>query len=1382
MAERTKSVGDWIRGLVSGRKKPASPDETYPVLGAQAVEAYETLVADAICRTVRTTREQDDSADRPLNAFDRGVLLRQFGDAPAAMAAASGLAMSGLRTAVFLPADRLLECSVPLRAAVEQHLPLVVQATAGPGSGAGIDAAIASGAFVFVARNAQEACDLTLAAHRTAEQSLTPGVVLLDGAEAAWTMAQVALPDTTRVTDLVGEPGSAIECPTRAQRLLFGTHRRRVPRWFDLDNPLAGGVRMTDGDRNAAAAARRQLFAADVARISAEALDTVAAATGRPLSVVRGHGLDEARRVIVGTASALAVAEAVTDRLGRDGGSRGGVLGLTRLSPFPYDEVREALSRAEVITVLERREAPASSTLLLEYVRAAVMGRGTRLLHATYQRPVAAELAALLANMKAGAAARESVQLGVRQLADAPDHPRRQALVQRTRRDCPDLDQVTLEPGEPIDLRPRDSRTVVLRIGRPELPGQPLEALAGALREAVGPHTAGRSDEVEPGVWQLRLTTSAEPFSDPGASLPADVALIAHPRLLLPDPDLVESAALVVAGELDGPELWNALPARSRRMIRRRGLRLYRAADVEELVAMGAKLAGGGSEDLEPIAWQELPEEPADSPPARLPLAVRRLGDSASGPAGVARFWGEFAQPRIEAPESVPQIDPDLALGTMPACTAGFHEQEPGTGSLPWIDPSRCTACGKCWVACPDSAIGAVALSPQALLDAAAELSEPDEPDTAIAGKLKRAHRQLAARWATGIAATDPGAVDWAVLDDAFSWLIDTMKVSSEDRPAFERVFAGTRAWLARLPFGHSTALFHDLESEKKGSGELQMLALDARSCQSCGICVAVCDDEAIRLDAAAEQRRTELHATWDAWEQLPDTSGKLIARASKDSRIGPLAAVLLSRHCLLSLTGGDGAEPGSGERVAVRQVSAVVEYQMQRRRLAQVKRLEELIEQLRERIVQTLSQAVSLEDLGSLDRALDEAPGSRAPLGPVMERLEELGQRTDVDVPLARRLVRTAQELEETIESITRGLSGAGRARFGVVLGGPQTTAWAATFPRNPFGAPVAVDRSGTAVELALGLAHGFLAQSVREARLARRAELLLEAPADLIAQERELDRLAWSDLTADERRACPPILLLAGSRLGELDTVLASDLPVKAVLLDSRDLRSGGADSLLPAIAQGRAFVAGTSPAYADHLFDSVTGALDFGGPALLRIHAPSPARDGFATDSTIERARLAVDCRVNPLVSFNPPEKGGLIQGLSLDGNPALDEAWALDENGEQRTPATWAGGERRFNSETGLDDAVDEGARNWTTLQELAGVAAPVAGRLEERIRGELEASHQTALDALREEYENKLREEEQRQSQTQATKLKERLMRLAGFHKAAGPAPEEEDDS
>jgi hypothetical protein len=106
MAERTRSVGDWIRGLVGGGASTVSPDETHPILGARAVEAYTLLVADAVCHIVRANRRRGDSTDGPLNAFDRAVIQREFSDAPAAIAAASGLAMSGLRTTAFVPADR----------------------------------------------------------------------------------------------------------------------------------------------------------------------------------------------------------------------------------------------------------------------------------------------------------------------------------------------------------------------------------------------------------------------------------------------------------------------------------------------------------------------------------------------------------------------------------------------------------------------------------------------------------------------------------------------------------------------------------------------------------------------------------------------------------------------------------------------------------------------------------------------------------------------------------------------------------------------------------------------------------------------------------------------------------------------------------------------------------------------------------------------------------------------------------------------------------------------------------------------------------------------------------------------------------------------------
>jgi pyruvate-ferredoxin/flavodoxin oxidoreductase len=1066
------------------------------------------------------------------------------------------------------------------------------------------------------------------------------------------------------------------------------------------------------------------------------------------------------------------VLRAVADRVG----GRAGVLGLTRISPFPAEEVREALCRAESVTVLEQRAPEAESTLLLDRVRAAMRGHAACILSATYLRPDASEIAELFANMGAGTAAKSRVALGVAAPGDARRFPRRQALAQRTRRDYPELERATLRPSDAIDLRPPDAKTVLLRLPSIAPPEGPIEALGQLLREVVGAHVAGYSEQKQPGVWEIWLTASSDAMPVACTGLRADVALISNPDSVAAARALADGCCCVVVSRSNGGDLWRTLPPRFRSAIRDRGLRLFRAADVETLIRGGAALASGRSDELDEVPWNELAVDPVERDEVDLPLAVKRLGADSPGPENVARFWGEFAQPRLGDPGFATEIDPHLALGAVPACTASFNEASSARTRIPVIDPDACTGCGNCWVSCPDSAIGAVAIGPQALLDAAADRFGAIDPEPA-AGRLRRAHRQLAARWASELSQASPGALPATRLDDAYAGLIDTMKVTEEDRPGFDRAFAPVREWIDALPFGTTDALFHDAERDQKGSGELLLLAVDSRACQACGICAAVCPDDAIRLDSDVAAGMTVQRAAWEAWECLPDTSGKLIARAADDSRVGRLAAVLLSRHCLFSLAGGEGAEPGSGERIAVRQATAVVEYRMQRRRLSQVERLKELAGALRERIGLSLSQAVSVDDLRTLDDALDAAAAARTPIGQVVARMEELGERTDLDVPVVRGLVRTAQELEAATEQILCGLSGAGRARYGIVVSGVERGSWMTTFPRNPFGVPVAVDRDGTGADLALGLAHGFLAECVRDARLVRTAELLLEAPDDLPARKRELAALSWGDLTPDERNVCPPILLVAEAGFGGIAKLLSSELPIKLLLLDPANLESRTVDPLVPELAGARSYVASTSIAHPEHLFDSVMDALDFGGPALIRVHTPSPTRHGFSTESTVERARLAVDCRVRPLLRFAPPESGGIGRGLNLDLNPDVNEPWSHDDAGTELTPTTWAAGETRYANDPDQAHAVRERARSWTTLQELAGVAAPFAAKVEARVEADLRATHQAELASVRADYEGRLEEADKNQARAQAARLRDRLMQLAGYGPPERGAPD-----
>jgi len=99
-----------------------------------------------------------------------------------------------------------------------------------------------TGFFMLFAENVQEAVDFTYIARRVAEESLVPGMVVMDGEQTALAMQDVRLLSPTQVNDFIGAAREQIEAPTAAQKLLFGEMRRRVPAWHDLDEPVLTGA------------------------------------------------------------------------------------------------------------------------------------------------------------------------------------------------------------------------------------------------------------------------------------------------------------------------------------------------------------------------------------------------------------------------------------------------------------------------------------------------------------------------------------------------------------------------------------------------------------------------------------------------------------------------------------------------------------------------------------------------------------------------------------------------------------------------------------------------------------------------------------------------------------------------------------------------------------------------------------------------------------------------------------------------------------------------------------------------------------------------------------------------------------------------------------
>jgi pyruvate-ferredoxin/flavodoxin oxidoreductase len=1425
MDDRRPGAIDWLRGLFGGRKTetPRWSGEQALTTGRRAVIAAETVACDALCRATAGAGPGDRAA---INAFGQPVGVTRSEGAHGVLGAASGLALSGRRVAGFLADDKLPDVQDLLRAAAERRLPLVlhsaIESATGNGRGHGnYHAAASSGAFLAFARNARQALDLALLARRSAELALTPALVAMDAAETAWAVQDLQLIDPELVRAYLGAPVDEIDCPTPAQTLVFGERRRRLPRWFDLDRPASLGVPLSGPDFDASVAGRRSFFSQHMAQVLEQAMAELTERTGRSQGFLTRHRMDDARFVIIAQGAVVETAEAVADELRRTKKAKVGVLGVTWLRPFPEGEILEALTGAEVVAVLDRGTEPSAETPpLMRDVRAALQGRGPRLLSATFAEIRAADIFAVCSNMLSGREARPAVRLGIAP-PEGSGYPKRQAFLQRVRRDYPGLEQQTLPPSGPIDLRPEGSKSVALHIQSEARPEEALESLAHVVSEHAGRNLRGSTTLVEPGLWHARLTASAKELKEPGEKVGAQITLIEdiEPSLEMnPMQETAPAGSVIMATRLDPADLWAAMRPSWRAAVRHGGLRLFLVrGGLEELVASAGELLSGGNDGLEEVPWQELPETVEAETERELPLVVRRFEGTGSTYDNVSRFWGEFAQPRLEGEGERPVPDPYLALGAVPPCTATFHDMTAQREQVPVIEPSACTGCGKCWSNCPDSAIGSVAIGTEALLNAGMDNADAksDEAPSATAGKLRRAFKQLAAKVDGMLARGEDGHLAKQRVREGFDWLVTQMKIGDEELPQFTAAFDATLAELATLPMSVTEPFFREPHAQKKGSGELLLLAVNPQACQGCGVCAAVCPDDAIRTEPQTPRAVESMRELWRAWEALPDTPGSSIARAAENPRVGPLPAILMSRHCLYAVAGGDGAEPGSGERLATRQITAVVEYEMQRRLVDQIRALEEMDGRLREAVQATVTAAVPLQDLGQLDEALGATAREGSDLGGLLGKLDQLGERTDLDMTRTRDLVRVARQLEQARWKLGEGTQGIGRARYGLVVAGRSAAEWAARFPRNPFGVPVTVDLAGNGADLSIGLLEGLLAERVAESRLVRHAKLLLEAPTDLPARERKLRSLSWRGLSKEEMALCPPILVLggpdglAGEELAGLSRLLTSGLPVKVILLDGCDLPVRGADPALLALAHREAFVLSTSVAHPDHLFEGMVAALKHTGPALIRVHAPSPTRHGFSEDATVERARSAVSCRVLPLLRYEPEAEGVFGLRLDLGGNPDPSERWATGAEGESLTPAHWAAWEKRFESafidagegatasvdeflrfssdergstiptvpgpngrslavgETFLG-VVNERAANWETLRELAGLANPFTARVGEQVAGELAAAHQEELAAAKAEAEAKLEEERRNQAAVYAARVRDRLLELSSY--------------
>ncbi|MDH3649611.1 MAG: 2-oxoacid:acceptor oxidoreductase family protein, partial [Saprospiraceae bacterium] len=223
-----------------------------------------------------------------------------------------------------------------------------------------IYAAMDTGWTMLFAKTAQQAVDQAIIIRRVNELTLNPGMNIQDGFLTTHIERTFRMPEAALIREYLGAAEDIIDCPTEAQRLLFGPTRRRVPQGIDLKNPaLLGPVQNQEHYMNGVAA-RRNNFLEDVLPFLEEAYRDYGNLTGRHYSLVTEYNCEKSDLVFLVLGSAAENIEAVSDYIRETRGEEIGVVHINVLRPFPEAAVIESLRGKKQVIILERTDEPLS--------------------------------------------------------------------------------------------------------------------------------------------------------------------------------------------------------------------------------------------------------------------------------------------------------------------------------------------------------------------------------------------------------------------------------------------------------------------------------------------------------------------------------------------------------------------------------------------------------------------------------------------------------------------------------------------------------------------------------------------------------------------------------------------------------------------------------------------------------------------------------------------------------------------------------------------------------------------------------------------------------------------------------------------------------------
>ncbi|OGH04750.1 MAG: oxidoreductase [Candidatus Lambdaproteobacteria bacterium RIFOXYD1_FULL_56_27] len=218
-----------------------------------------------------------------------------------------------------------------------------------------------TGWTMLFAKDAQQAADQAMILRKVNELTLNPGINIQDGFLTSHLERTFLIPEADLIREYLGRPDDQIECPTEAQKALFGPKRRRVPIGMDLKNPLLMGPVQNQEHYMNGVIARRNHFVEPILGFLEKAYEEFGVLTGRHYGLISQYNCEKAETVFVSLGSSAENIEAAVDYLKETRGETVGAIHLNVIRPFPEKAVINALRGKKNVIILERMDDQTAS-------------------------------------------------------------------------------------------------------------------------------------------------------------------------------------------------------------------------------------------------------------------------------------------------------------------------------------------------------------------------------------------------------------------------------------------------------------------------------------------------------------------------------------------------------------------------------------------------------------------------------------------------------------------------------------------------------------------------------------------------------------------------------------------------------------------------------------------------------------------------------------------------------------------------------------------------------------------------------------------------------------------------------------------------------------